>query len=204
MEHSSLRSLLGVMWNPPTLSRSLLERAVRSSLRDRFVGKVLEVGAGTLYSRQTLMRIKNYVSLDLDITSKPSIVGDVHQLPFADGTFDSILILEVLEHCPEPASVLNECRRVLVEKGNLFLSTRFLYAQHNAPHDYFRFTEESLRYLLRDWKSLGVTPLGNRWSTIFDLISGKSRLLRWFFWPYGAWIKGSSVSSGGFFLLAQK
>lgn len=192
------------MWNPPTLARYLLERTVRSALKDRFVGKVLEIGAGTLYSRRTLMHLKSYVSLDLDITAKPTIVGDVHHLPFTEKQFDTILILEVLEHCPEPGRVLNECRRVLSENGHLLLSTRFLYAQHNAPYDYFRFTQESLKYLLRDWKSLSITPLGNRWSTIFDLISGKNRFLRWFFWPCGTWIKGSTVSAGGFFVTANK
>jgi SAM-dependent methyltransferase len=204
MGWTSIRSLLGLMWNPPTLSRFLLERALRSALKGRFAGKVLEVGVSTLYSRQKLMQFESYVTVDLNKIAKPSIVGDAHRLPLADKTFDTILIFEVLEHCPEPALVLNECRRVLVEMGHLFLSTRFLYPQHDAPYDYFRFTEESLRYLLRDWKSVSIVPLGNRWSTIFDLLSGKSRLLRWVFWPCGVWMKGSNVSAGGFLVFSQK
>ena len=204
MGFTSLHSLLSRMWNPPTLSRVLLENTVYSALRDHPAGKVLEVGAGTLYSRQKLMRCDCYVTLDLNMMTKPTIVGDVHQLPFADNTFDTILILEVLEHCPEPVRVLNECKRILTDKGYLFLSTRFLYVQHGAPHDYFRFTEDSLKYLLKHWSSVNVTPLGNRWSTIFDLISGQNRLLRWAFWPSGPWVGRSTSSAGGFFVTAQK
>lgn len=204
MNYKSIRSFLGHLWYPPSLARVLLQKATRSALNDRSSGKLLEIGASTLYSTQKLISCTSYVSVDVNLAAKPSAVADVHQLPCEDGVFDTVVMLEVLEHCREPAQALNECRRVLVNNGELLMSTRFLHPQHDAPYDYFRFTEGSLRYLLRDWESSNISPLGNRASTILDLLSGKSRVLRWIFGPCGVLIKGSNVFAGGFFVSVRK
>jgi 2-polyprenyl-6-hydroxyphenyl methylase/3-demethylubiquinone-9 3-methyltransferase len=39
------------------------------------------------------------------------------------GKFDVITCLEMLEHVPDPASVISACRRLLKPNGHLFLST---------------------------------------------------------------------------------
>ena len=40
------------------------------------------------------------------------VVGDLYDLPFADGAFDTVLCSEVLEHLDRPAEALVELRRV--------------------------------------------------------------------------------------------
>lgn len=47
-------------------------------------------------------------------------VGDVCHLPYPDGEFDSVLLMEVLEHVPNADSVLQEIHRV--SRKNLILS----------------------------------------------------------------------------------
>lgn len=51
--------------------------------------------------------------------------GDVHALPFASGSFDRVVMLEVIEHIPRSGAVryLAELRRVLAPGGRLFLTT---------------------------------------------------------------------------------
>lgn len=50
--------------------------------------------------------------------------GDVTQrLPFEDGTFECVVAGEIIEHVPDPDSLLREIRRVLVPGGTLVLST---------------------------------------------------------------------------------
>ena len=44
-------------------------------------------------------------------------------LPFADGSFDTVLSFQVIEHVPDPARYLSDIRRVLVPGGRLVLAT---------------------------------------------------------------------------------
>lgn len=131
-----------------------------SVLKNQPGAKVFAVWAGMMYSQRTLMGCDCYVALDLKMMTKPTIWGDIHQLPFADNTFYTILIPDGLEHSPEPVHVLNEQKRILTDKGYIFLSTPFLYVQHNAFPDYCRFTESFLKYLPKHRILAKVTHLG--------------------------------------------
>jgi SAM-dependent methyltransferase len=66
-------------------------------------------------------------------------------LPIADASFDSIIISEVLEHIADPQMLWSEMSRILKQQGKALLSVPFFYKIHEAPHDYFRYTEFSLR-----------------------------------------------------------
>jgi ubiquinone/menaquinone biosynthesis C-methylase UbiE len=46
----------------------------------------------------------------------------LHELPFADASFNAVLSLETLEHVPSPRTFLKEVRRVIVEGGTLVMS----------------------------------------------------------------------------------
>jgi SAM-dependent methyltransferase len=77
-----------------------------------------------------------YLDFEADLTAP---------LPFDDKSFDTVLLTDVLEHLPEPASTLNEIARVLRPDGKLLLGVPFLYWIHEEPHDYHRYTEFALR-----------------------------------------------------------
>jgi SAM-dependent methyltransferase len=54
-------------------------------------------------------------------TDAQTVTADAARLPFADATFDAILIRDVLHHVDDPGSVLREARRVLARHGRLTL-----------------------------------------------------------------------------------
>jgi len=54
--------------------------------------------------------------------SVPILQGDAGQLPLDDGAMDAVVMLDVLEHVPEPDAVLAEAHRVLRPGGVLVLS----------------------------------------------------------------------------------
>ena len=60
--------------------------------------------------------------------------GDCLALEFADGEFDLVVAFEVLEHLTEPASFLQEARRVLRPSGHLLVSTpnRHYYSEERG------------------------------------------------------------------------
>jgi len=57
--------------------------------------------------------------------------GDFHALPFPDGSFDHVLLLNVLTYTKDAAQVLREAARVLRSGGNLTVST---LAHHSHKH----------------------------------------------------------------------
>jgi SAM-dependent methyltransferase len=65
--------------------------------------------------------------------------------PFADGSFDAIVCTEVLEHIPDPQALLNESKRILKPGGKMLLTAPLLWPEHEAPHDYHRFTRYALK-----------------------------------------------------------
>lgn len=66
-------------------------------------------------------------------------------LPFQDNQFRTIILSDVLEHLPEPFRLWDEMARVLEPKGHILMNVPFLYWIHEAPYDYYRYTEYALR-----------------------------------------------------------
>lgn len=127
-------------------------------------GRVLDIGAADRWIESKLSPSVEYVALDYLATgrdmysARPDVFGDGASLPFRDACFDGVLCLEVLEHVPEPESVLKEVTRVLKPGGRAWITMPFLYPLHDAPFDFQRFTEYGLRRSMRR-AGLGVTSL---------------------------------------------
>jgi SAM-dependent methyltransferase len=66
----------------------------------------------------------------------------------------------VLEHLPDPQACVDEMQRLLRTGGLVLASVPFFYPVHADPYDYQRFTEDGLRHLFRDFKSVEVYRMG--------------------------------------------
>lgn len=116
-------------------------------------GDVLDVGAGTVpYYGVYAEQARSVTTLDwsdsLHAMQNIDVVADVnHGLPFVDGSFDSVLLADVLEHVHQPQTLMSDIARTLRPGGNLVVFVPFLYGIHEAPHDYHRYTEFALREL---------------------------------------------------------
>lgn len=52
-----------------------------------------------------------------------TIIGDLMQLPFEDGSFDFVMSTEVIEHTPDPKVALKELARVVKPGGRILVTT---------------------------------------------------------------------------------
>ena len=60
------------------------------------------------------------------------VCADAAGLPFADGTIDTVIMNDAMEHVDEPAAVLQELVRVLAPGGRIFLNFPPYYHPHGA------------------------------------------------------------------------
>lgn len=115
--------------------------------------RVLDAGAGEGRYAPRFAR-QRYCAVDLAVGdaawdySRLDALADLAALPFRDGAFHAALHVVTIEHLPEPARALGEIGRVLAPGGRLLVAAPHEWEVHQAPHDYFRYTEYGLRYLL--------------------------------------------------------
>lgn len=82
-----------------------------------FMGRrALEIGTGPGF---LAAHFPGIVRLDIVAGPQTEVVGDVHALPFASGTFDTIVGVDVLHHFANPLVALRECARALAPGGRL-------------------------------------------------------------------------------------
>ena len=113
-------------------------------------GIVLDIGCAEASPRHYMPAGATYVGLDYYSTAtdwyqtRPDIFGDAQSLPVETGSVDHALLLDVLEHIPDPDRCLTELHRVLRPGGSLTIQVPFLYPVHDAPLDFHRWTRFGL------------------------------------------------------------
>lgn len=115
------------------------------SHRDFFRGRLLDVGCGVrpyrlLYDRRVEQSFGMDVPHSLHGLRAVDVVASAGHIPFQDASFDTVLCTNVIEHVSDPDVVLSEIGRVLKPGGVLLLTAPFLYALHEQPYDFQRFT----------------------------------------------------------------
>lgn len=152
--------------------------------------RILDVGGGRPFQKrmapyQGWFKGKTYETLDISPEYQPTIVGDVHDMPLPAESVDAILSLSVLEHLHDPARAMEEMRRVLKNGGKILLYTHFVYPYHaraGVYRDYFRFTEEGLRHLFRNFSHVEVKKQGGYFRALGFFMPFQARL-KWFWEP---------------------
>jgi SAM-dependent methyltransferase len=134
--------------------------------------RLLDAGCGSGRTLDELVRYGRVSGIDLSPQAVAAAqrrghqdvrVGRVEQLPFADGTFDVVTCLDVIEHTPDDRASLAELRRV-ARPGGLLLVTvpayQGLWSWHDEVNLHFRrYDSASLRAAAREagWEVVGDT-----------------------------------------------
>lgn len=116
-------------------------------------GDLLDIGCGSKpYETILGPHVRSYVGLEHPDTvhdrSKVDVWGDASALPFANGSFDTVVLFHVIEHTEAPERVVAEVYRVLRPGGTILLAVPFLWGLHEVPRDFVRFTSFGLEHLL--------------------------------------------------------
>src|ERR1051326_6470988 len=118
-------------------------------------GLLLHIGAGA-----TPQKYPSCIELEHKIFKHTDVVGDAHQLPLRDDSFDRVFAFNVFEHLREPTRAAAEIARVLKPGGTVAIHTAFLQAVHEEPAHFYNTTEYGLRRWFANFEieKLSVTP----------------------------------------------
>ncbi len=142
---------------------------IKEISKEFFKGSFIDIGCGIMpYKKIIMPQVFNYMGVDIHNETYASVVQpdkywDGKVLPFKDEEFDSGMLIEVLEHTPEPESVLKECSRVLKKNSHMLITVPFLWNLHDVPHDEYRYTPYSLNRMINNtgFKVIKLKSFGN-------------------------------------------
>jgi SAM-dependent methyltransferase len=165
------------LWAGSRLIADLLATTYEDAFKQHASGRLLDVGCGKVPFYDAY---RPYVSdiQCIDWANSPHGTSFLDQecdlsgtIPYADASFDTILLSDVLEHLPEPMNCWREMRRLLKPGGKLLLNVPFYYQVHEAPHDYYRYTEFALRRFAETcgFKVERLDPVGGAPEVLADL-----------------------------------
>lgn len=157
MTYKDDKNFISPVLSIQTLDTFIIRNAIFNFIKKNlsfFKGNLLDVGCGKMPYRNYILKnskVEKYIGIDLktaihyDKNIKPSKYWNGKKLPCKDKSVDTVILTEVLEHCPDPISLLKEVHRVLKNDGYCFISTPFIWNLHEIPHDECRYTPFSLQ-----------------------------------------------------------
>jgi SAM-dependent methyltransferase len=101
-----------------------------------------------------------FVATDVSFGPLTALICDAHDIPFADESFDGVIVQAVLEHVVDPYRCVAEIHRVLKSKGLVYAETPFMQQVHMGPYDFTRFTHSGHRRLFRHFDEIASGPIG--------------------------------------------
>jgi SAM-dependent methyltransferase len=139
---------------------------IRSLVKQELTGKqtrVLDAGCGTGSMVEHLADLCEPVGIDVapqavDFAAahgvRSIVRGSLDTMPFDPATFDTVLILDVLEHIEDDSAVLRNLYTVLRPGGHLIVTVpafRFLWSEHDeVNHHKRRYTAAEVHQIIED------------------------------------------------------
>ncbi len=156
------------VWKGKDIYRILMNETCR-----RFVlrGQVVDVGSSTQlasyhrFLQRSAEVVVNCLDLGFAETSQAGqrIDLETSRLPYENETIDTVLMFNLLEHLYNYRQVLVETKRILKIDGSLIGAVPFLVNYHPDPHDYWRYTKETLNKIFKDelgFSQVEIIPFG--------------------------------------------
>ena len=160
-------------------SKENCEKFVELLTKESSKPKVLVLGSGIIGSGlESLLEIESIDLVETDVALGPRIklICDAHDIPFANDSFDAVIVQAVLEHVADPNKCAGEIYRVVNNEGLVYADTPFMQQVHLREYDFTRFTFLGHRRLFRGFEELysGIScgpGMALSWSYQYFLLS---------------------------------
>ena len=157
------------------IERTLITKQLARYAR-YITGDVLDIGGGEQNRYKKLFQYQTFTALDIRSGPKVDIVASAENIPLPDGSKDSVLSTQMLEHVKYPEKCVQEMYRVLRKGGHALITAPQWNELHSEPHDYWRYTKYGLIELferngfkLVEYEQRGgfFTTMGQMWIRYF-------------------------------------
>jgi SAM-dependent methyltransferase len=105
-------------------------------------------------------RGKSYGGCDMREGRGVDKVQNLHDIDVPDESVGTVITLDTLEHVEFPHKALSEIYRILKPGGMVVLSTVLDFRIHDSPADYWRFTPDGLRSVMKPFSSVFIGSAG--------------------------------------------
>lgn len=149
--------------------------------------RVLVLGGGIVgHGLETLLAQPSIELVESDVAFGPrtTMIGDGHDIPFADESFDGVIIQGVISVLVDPYRCVEEIHRVLKKDGLVYAETAFVQQVVAGRYDFTRFTYLGHRRLFRRFEEIASGAvcgpgMALSWTYQYFLLSfTESRLVR--------------------------
>jgi len=135
-------------WNPKTKYQQNNPWPFKRVIAKKAKGFILDAGCGPgslgKYLRNTI-----FLDFSSDVLKKlwvgkprPRVRGDVENMPFKNGLFDTVIATEVIEHTDNPLRFVEEVNRVLKDSGQFLFS--FPWSDVSPTHKWKKITKDTI------------------------------------------------------------
>lgn len=145
---------------------SIVNPSLKERLRQYAHGKMLDIGCGEKpYKEMASPYVEQHIGVDHENTfhdkENIDLSGTAYQIPVEANSVDCVLCTYVLEHLEEPGEAITESYRVLKEGGYAIYTVPLFWHVHEAPRDFYRYTEFGLKYLFEKsgYEIVEIKPL---------------------------------------------
>ena len=151
-----------VFWVRQFNDKCVKEFATKTHNKD-----ILEIGSGKPVKGKYIYSSKKFFDNSNRFTCSDVTPGYGHKVIDATkmslkSEFDIVLCLSVLEHVFEFEKVIKNIHNALRPGGTALIVVPGFYPLHDEPNDYWRFTEHSVRKILKDFKKIIIKRMGIR------------------------------------------
>lgn len=96
---------------------------------------------------------KEYIGCDMREGVGVDKILDLHAIDLPSESVGVVLCFDTLEHVEYPRKALEEIYRILKPNGIAVISSVMNFPIHDYPHDYWRFTPEAFKSILKPFSS---------------------------------------------------
>lgn len=179
--------------SPFFIGKYYLRRDILNAIaKYKFNGTVFDLGCGQKPYQQFFKHSEKYLGIDFYEYSPNKDFSQLepdfffskdyskdYLIDTADDSYDHCVSFQVLEHHPEPQTMIKELVRITKKGGLIMISAPFLGGLHEEPNDFQRYTKYQFARLFKaqNCEVLSIIEQGSLFSTIVMLLSEH---LNWF------------------------